>query len=183
VYLLHQRSVALDMAKTDSFFIRAIQSTNGTTIATDTIDLGAFVDALGEHVLRIHNITVQISDAGGAVAPITVTANSEETLFWQLTTQNNGAIVTNDDKSLVAGGRMLLVNVSGSSGLTDVVDIGDRADQWWTNGYLIAVENMFLSVDLTAAPVTGDINVAVIMECTSEKLTKGAAMALALSQQ
>lgn len=171
------------MAKTDSFFIRAIQQTNSTTASTDTIDVGAFVDALGEHVLRIHNVTVQISDGGGAALPITITANTEETLLWQLTTQNNGAIVTNDDKSVIAGGRMLLVNESGSSGLTNVVDVGDRADQWWTNGYLIAVENMFLTVDLTAAPVTGDINVAVIMECTSEKLTKGAAMALALSQQ
>ena len=171
------------MAKTDSFFIRAIQSTNGTTVATDTIDLGAFVDALGEHVLRIHNITVQLTDAGSASGAIHVGANSEETLFWQLTAQDNGAIVTNDDKSVIAGGQMQLVNTSGSSGLTDVVDLGDRADQWWTNGYLIAVENMFLTVDLTTAITTGDVNVAVIMECTSEKLTKGAAMALALSQQ
>ena len=44
------------MAKSDSFFIRA--SVDGTLGAFEqtTIDLGAYVDALGKSVLRIHNI-------------------------------------------------------------------------------------------------------------------------------
>ena len=64
----------IGMAKSDSFFIRASTSFNGTTYAQSSVDLGAYVDALGKSVLRIHNISVQW---GEPVTEIAVAANQE----------------------------------------------------------------------------------------------------------
>jgi len=57
------------MAKSDSFFIRASVTGNGTTYAETSIDLGAFVDALGKSVLRIHNVQARIIDADNLSTP------------------------------------------------------------------------------------------------------------------
>ena len=89
---------AADMAKTDSFFIRASATYNSTTFVQETIDLGAFVDALGKSVLRIHNISVQYGTPPFAPAP---TANSDNANAFQLTTQSQTGMVTLDDKSVV----------------------------------------------------------------------------------
>jgi hypothetical protein len=54
------------MAKSDSFFIRASLNTDNTNaFFQDAIDLGAYVDALGKSVLRIHNIAVSVTDSTG----------------------------------------------------------------------------------------------------------------------
>ncbi len=51
------------MAKSDSFFIRkTVDINNNNTFQQDVIDLGAYVDALGKSVLRIHNVQVTYSD-------------------------------------------------------------------------------------------------------------------------
>jgi hypothetical protein len=54
------------MAKSDSFFIRAsLLVGNLGSFKQDSIDLGAYVDALGKSVLRIHNVAVTFSDDKG----------------------------------------------------------------------------------------------------------------------
>jgi hypothetical protein len=78
------------MAKTDSFFIRASVDTNTTTFAQASVDLGAYVDALGKSVLRIHNIATQYGDPVDAP---TVSANSTNVIAFQLTTQSQSAMV------------------------------------------------------------------------------------------
>ena len=45
------------MARTDSFFIRqTLNADNTEAYQQVALDLGAYVDALGKAVLRIHNI-------------------------------------------------------------------------------------------------------------------------------
>ena len=57
------------MAKSDSFFIRAqVNAKNDLSFNQVSVDLGAYVDALGKSVLRIHNIAVQVTDATGTTA-------------------------------------------------------------------------------------------------------------------
>lgn len=165
------------MAKSDSFFIRARVATNGTTYAETSIDLGAYVDALGKSVLRIHNLAVQYGDP-----PFVLPAgspNSASTVQFQLTTQTQNALVNATNKSLVASGA-LLASQDQTSAYVDVSDNLDISPQHWTNGYLIGVEQMYLGVDQTADRVDA---VSIVMECTVETLSQSAAMALALSQQ
>lgn len=154
--------------------------TNGTTFSEEAIDLGAYVDALGKSVLRIHNI--QVKYGAGVFAPSLGTGTVQSTAY-QITTQSQTDMVVLDDKSLVASGSLVLSNAgAGAAGVTTINDNTDIGPQHWTNGYLIGVEQIYLGTDSsTAGPQVTEISV--VMECTVETLSQNAAMALALSQQ
>jgi len=163
------------MAKTDSFFIRATIATNGTTFEQESVDLGAYVDALGKSVLRIHNIAVQY---GSPLDTYAGAANSSTSSCFQLTTQSQTAMVNASDKSVVAAGRLAIA--TGAAEVSMMSEALDVAPQHWTKGYLVGVEQMYLAVDQTFNHVN---RITIVMECTVETLNQSAAMALALSQQ
>ncbi len=175
------------MAKTDSFFIRkTINIQDDLSYYQDTIDLGAYVDALGKAVLRIHNIAVQYTDSTGRTPSLTGSSNGTSASGdFQLCTQTQAdMVVPGNNKSVIASGRMTTYSF-GTTGTvfpsitSNDLDIGP---QHWTNGYLVGVETLYLG----GAATTGwaeDVYVSVVLECTSETLSKEAAMALALSQQ
>jgi len=171
------------MAKTDSFFIRKSVTLTGATFVQETIDLGAYVDALGKAVLRIHNIAVQYSDPSGATPDLTTSTNAAAD--FQLTTQTQAdMVIAGDNKSVVSSGRIVAFNIDSTDGVpTQVYQDLDIAPQEWTNGYLIGVEQRNLGGRRTAAGWDENVVVSLVMECTSETLSKEAAMALALSQQ
>ena len=173
------------MAKSDSFFLRGIVTSNGTTYAQAEIDLGSYVN-LGvskSTLLRIHNVAVQVTD-DTAISPITT--NGSAKISHQLTTQSQTAIVRADDKSLVASGSLQCYNAeiaSGSFATGNVIESFDIAPQHWRQGYLIGVDALFLGVDLSASLDSGEVQVAYVMECTLEGATQANSVALALSQQ
>ena len=169
------------MAKSDSFFIRASTAFNGTTYAQSSIDLGAYVDALGKSVLRIHNIAVQYGAPMDAIAPSLGVA---EVNSFQLTTQSQSDMVDVTDKSLIASGKFQVISGSNAANCTPFFsDTLDLAPQHFTNGYLVAVEQIYLGVDSTDTNSEGIGQVGIVLECTVETLSQSAAMALALSQQ
>tara|TARA_R100000697_G_scaffold6356_1_gene11821 strand:- start:101 stop:592 length:492 start_codon:yes stop_codon:yes gene_type:complete len=163
------------MAKSDSFFIRASTTTNGTTYAQSSIDLGAYVDALGKSVLRIHNIAVQY---GTPLDSYAGASDSSTQSVFQLTTQSQASMVAATDKSVIASGSLAIATTGPAvSMMSESLDV---APQHWTNGYLVGVESIFLGVDQSFNHVN---QIAVVLECTVETLSQSAAMALALSQQ
>jgi hypothetical protein len=165
------------MAKTDSFFIRASTATNGLTFAQSSIDLGAYVDALGKSVLRIHNISVQYG--APLELPATLTPNEDGAVAFQLTTQSQASMITAINKSLVSSGQLTYAS-DANAVLSVLEETQDISPQEWKNGYLIGVEQIYLGVDQSADRIS-EINI--VMECTVETLNASAAMALALSQQ
>tara|TARA_Y100001937_G_scaffold28554_1_gene41196 strand:- start:485 stop:1000 length:516 start_codon:yes stop_codon:yes gene_type:complete len=171
------------MAKSDSFFIRASAEFNGNNFVETTIDLGAYVDALGKSVLRIHNIAVQYGDPTDVLNPSAV--NTVQSNLYQVTTQSQTAMVALDNRSVVASGA-LIVSCGDPAFGTEILDIDDTSDvgpQHWTQGYLVATENLFLGIDSTGATALGQDKLSIVMECTVETMDQNAAMALALSQQ
>ena len=165
---------------TDSFFIRASVNSNAGNYAQTEVDLGAYVDALGKSVLRIHSIAVQ-TYPGTLGNDWSIPANTESNITWQLTTQTQGALVSASDRSVVATGRLDICNNAPGAGWTSLSEASDILPQEWTNGYLIAVESLYLGADADAQLVDGTVDI--VMECTVETLSQQAAMALALSQQ
>tara|TARA_R110001583_G_scaffold123824_1_gene275228 strand:- start:517 stop:1047 length:531 start_codon:yes stop_codon:yes gene_type:complete len=167
---------------TDSFFIRTTKDLGNTnTFHEKAIDLGAYVDALGKSVLRIHNIQVTYSDANGASS--TIDANEVGVAQWQLTTQSFGSLQLSSNRSVVSDGRIHMFNDQGSPKLaSNVSDVNGINLHEWTNGYLIAVEQLYFGGSATTTFV-GDVYCSIVMECTVETMTQSAAMALALSQQ
>lgn len=152
----------------------------GGVYTTENVDLGAFVDALGKTVLRIHNISVQYNFAGSS--PEVVLANGDGHVAFQLTTQDQGGLVLATNRSVVSSGYLDAANSSGvPNQYSFVTQDLDLAPQEWTGGYLVAVESLQLAG--LAAGFTRNCDVSIVMECTSETMTSSAAMALALSQQ
>jgi hypothetical protein len=171
------------MAKSDSFFIRAkISGLTGGTFGQTAIDLGAYVDALGKSVLRLHRLSVQYVFDGVGGTPTVTIANGEAHTEWQLTTQSQASMVDATDKSVISTGNLQSVNATAVANhysfSTQDVDINPED---WTNGYLIGVEQMYLGGKATNFQKACDI--ILVMECTVETLSSSAAMALALSQQ
>jgi len=174
------------MAKSDSFFIRAKVQTDGTNYAQAEIDLGSFVN-LGvskSTLLRVHRIDHQWRDSvDPGQAAFDQDANAQATYVWQLTTQTQGAVVTMDDKSVVASGSLICGNSTTVAGnLTLLTDVTDLSPAEFQNGYLVGVDSMFLGVDCSIAP-SNAIDCCIIMECTLETATQANSVALALSQQ
>lgn len=60
----------------------------------------------------------------------------------------------------------------------------DNLPQLWTNGFLIAVDTLYLGGEASTGWVgTDNMTISIVMECTVETMSTAAAMALALSQQ
>jgi hypothetical protein len=167
------------MAKSDSFFIRASVTGNGTTYAETSVDLGAFVDALGKSVLRIHNIQARIVDENQLSTPSK--DNTNYFAGFQLLTQTQTGLVAFTERSLIAAGTLTVGETNGS--ITAMSETNDLMPQDFENGYLVAVDTIFLGIDQNIASDLGEVQAQLILECTVETLSQSAAMALALSQQ
>jgi hypothetical protein len=165
----------------DSFFIRAKAVMPAAAFVEQEIDLGSFVN-LGvskSTILRIHAIEVQIADASD---PEKGPYLDDGTLNvgWDLCTQQQTTLVPLSDKSVIASGRYMI-----SENVRVLFDsVGkDMMPQTWTNGYLVAVDTLYLNVDADDSSSAGDYNVCIVMECTLETATQATSTALALSQQ
>jgi len=171
------------MAKSDSFFIRAIARTSGANYVPSDIDLGSFVNlgVKSSTLLRIHNVSIQYSDDSGPEHPIYANTATPATVCWQLTTQQHSTMVTADDKSLVSSGRIQMFG-DGTNALGND-EIVDMNPQNWKNGYLIGVDTLFFAVDTVGTVASGEVDCAIVLECTLENATQASATALALSQQ
>ena len=124
------------------------------------------MDALGKSVLRIHNIQVTYSDSAGASS--TITSGSTAVAQWQLTTQTFGGLQLASNRSVVSDGRCHFVNQESAAGLASVVSDANGINlQEWTNGYLIAVESLYLGGSASTG-FAGNVYISVVMECTVE---------------
>ena len=171
------------MAKSDSFFIRATTSVGmDNAYRQNAIDLGAYVDALGKSVLRIHNIAVTFSDDSGR-SPELDGSDSAAAAQFQLLTQTATDIVLPSTKSVIASGMLNAARVKSGNGVADSTsEAFDNLPQLWTNGYLVAVPEIYLGGAATTTWYE-NVSVTIVMECTVESMSQAAAMALALSQQ
>ncbi len=88
------------------------------------------------------------------------------------------------DKSLVTCGALMLYGDPNSTahGVSASHDI-DVNPQDWRNGYLVAVDSMFLGTEAGGTVASGDSVVSIVLECTLETATQASSTALALSQQ
>ena len=170
------------MAKSDSFFLRATQDINqDTNYYEGSIDLGAYVDALGKSVMRIHNIAVSFTDANGRNLDMTGATNASAD--YQLLTQSQSDIVLASDRSVISTGKINASRSISGNGVAGTVSHDyDVLPQMWTNGYLVGVDTIYFGGAATTT-WNENVHVSMVLECTVETLTQNAAMALALSQQ
>jgi hypothetical protein len=173
---------------TDSFFIRATVTPDDTgTFVQSTVDLGSYVDALGKSVLRIHNIEFEWAQATDGAIPNgapKLDATSAADAVWQLTTQTQTGLIPLSNRSVVGKGQIWALNLNAASAAPGNVHNDSVAPQHFTDGYLVAVESLFLGAQATSGWAAGsNLTCNMVLECTVETLSQSAAMALALSQQ
>ncbi len=167
--------------KSDSFFIRqTLNADNANTYQEIPLDLGAYVDALGKSVLRIHNIAVSFTDPEGKA--LEVSASTSAAAQYQLLTQSQADIVFSSNRAIISSGKLYGVNMLNDTHYPQVSHDTDVLPQMWTNGYLVAVDTIYLGGQ-ASSQWTSDVYMSVTLECTVETMSEASAMALALSQQ
>jgi len=168
--------------KSDSFFIRQTLNINNLgTFEQTPLDLGAYVDALGKSVLRVHNIAVTFSDSTGNAVQVDATVDSAAAQF-QLTTQSQGDTVLSSNRSIIASGIVYAVNQFTTDNFPQLSHDMDVLPQMWTNGYLVAVDSIYLGGEASQG-WEEDVYCSITLEATVETMSEASAMALALSQQ
>jgi len=174
------------MAKSDSFFIRfevpvTVNATPTSSYNQIPVSLGSYVDALGQAVLRIHNIEYEWTTRDNQ--PPKMDGNKASPATFQITTQSQPTLVSLFDKSTVAKGMLWARNPDATDNCPAEVYNDSHAPQHFSNGYLVAVETLYAAAQVGADWKDTNLKVAVVMECTIEKMSQSAAMALSLSQQ
>jgi hypothetical protein len=178
---MYDNLLRLVMAKKNTFFIRANTVVTNAYGQTE-IDLGAFVDALGSSVLRIHRVDVSIRDEAFPESTIIVAASGTGQITWQLSTQSNTGMVFASERDVISLGCLNFSNVDPViQRPTWMSDAADLLPQNFASGYLVATEQIYLGAHASALSTNASLTV--VLECSVEKLTKEGAMALALSQQ
>jgi hypothetical protein len=167
--------------KSDSFFIRQTLNANNTnTYEQIPLDLGAYVDALGKSVLRIHNVAVTFSDPNGKA--LEIGGSTSAAAQFQLCTQSQTDIVFSSNRAVISSGKLYGVNTLTGDHYPKVSHDTDVLPQMWTNGYLVAVDAIYLGGQ-ASSQWTSDVYMSITLECTVETMSEASAMALALSQQ
>jgi hypothetical protein len=174
-----------NMAKSDSFFIRALVTVSGVTYAQTEIDLGSFVN-LGvskSTLLRVHNVQAQYLDNSDRSAMIYYDGGIPGGMLrWQLSTQTQSSVIKASNKSYITGGAYSQASTTGVL-VQNADETADANIMNWTNGYLVGVDSIFLGADSSATWDSGDVDISIILECTLENATQASSTALALSQQ
>ena len=174
------------MAKSDSFFIRfevpvtVDASTPENSYNQIPVSLGSYVDALGQAVLRIHNIEYEWVTSTDQ--PPKMDGNKASPAAFQITTQSQTALTSLFNKSTVAKGMLWARNSDTADNVPSTVYNDSHAPQHFTNGYLVAVETLYAAAQVGADWKDTALKCCVVMECTIEKMSQSAAMALSLSQ-
>ena len=170
------------MAK-NTFIIRTrVNAGNGGAYAETEIDLGSYTN-LGSskpEVLRIHRAIVQITDGSGQMP--TLGADLAASVAWQLTTQTQTALVDPVNDSWVCGGRAGLRNPDSATNPPSDAFEETLLAQDYQAGSVIAVPSLFLG-GFGAGEFTNDVFYNILLECSTEPMSKANAVALAISQQ
>lgn len=170
------------MAK-NTFLIRTqVDAGNAEAFQQTEIDLGSYTN-LGSskpEVLRIHSAHWYVQNDDGTMP--TMGANKAGEIAWQLTTQTQTALVQITDDSFLMGGQAGVRNGDSAANPPSTAFSDAILPQDLTAGVVVAVPSLFLG-GLVGSEFTQDCNIGVILECTTEAMSKANAVALAISQQ
>jgi len=168
----------------NTFWIRASVNIGNAGLYKQTeVDLGSYTN-LGSskpEVLRIHTVQLAISDSVGEAPAVNATKGAS--LAWQLCTQSQTDTILVTDDSFVSGGRAGLRNDDSTDTLPpNQAWESTLLPQDYMAGYVIAVPSLFLG-GKAGAEFAEDVYISVMLECTTEAMSKANAVSLAVSQQ
>ena len=168
----------------NTFLIRAqvLLSQSGDTYNQTEVDLGSYTN-LGSskpEVLRVHGAHMYFQDAGGAIPDMTGDKAGE--LVWQITTSSQTSTILASNDSFLMGGHAGLRNPDSASNSPSQSFDQNLMPQDFVAGQVVAVPSLFLG-GFIGSEFGVDAYVTVILECSTEPMSKANAVALAISQQ
>lgn len=170
------------MAK-NTFLIRTtVDAGHAEAFAQTEVDLGSYTN-LGSskpEVLRIHTAHWYIQNDTGTMPAMG--ANTAGEIAWQLTTTSKSALAQVTDDSFLMGGQAGVRNGDASPNPPSNAFSDSILPQDLAAGVVVAVPSIFLGA-LVGSEFTEDVNIGLVLECTTEPMSKANAVALAISQQ
>ena len=171
------------MAK-NTFLIRAqvVLSNASDTFNQTEIDLGSYTN-LGSskpEILRVHGAHFYIQNSTGSMP--TLGGNKGAELSWQITTTSKTSMALANDDSWLMGGIAGVRNSDSADNPVNQAFSDTVLPQDFTAGQVVAVPSLFLG-GLVGDEFIQDAYGTVILECTTEAMSKANAVALAISQQ
>lgn len=168
----------------NTFLIRTqVKLSNaGDTYNQTEVDLGSYTN-LGSskpEVLRIHGAHMYFQDSLGAIPDCGGDKGAE--LVWQITTTSQTSAILANDDSFLMGGHAGLRNADGDPNSPSQAYTNHLMPQDFVAGQVVAVPSLFLG-GFMGSEFTVDGYVTVILECSTEAMSKANAVALAISQQ
>lgn len=172
-------------AKTSVFYLtERLTVTPSSTEATDTIDLGAYVDVADRQGILVHDVdfVFQGVDANGNVAGVLESVTADSEFAVQITDLNRGALVFADDRALVASGAMIVDDSNGvSSNAGDLYpdNFGPTSAQ---GGRIVINDQMYLRGILQSGTIGANLGVSIVarIKCSVITLSQKDFMAIAL---
>ena len=171
------------MAK-NTFLIRTnvtCSHTGGAYNETE-LDLGSYTN-LGSskpEVLRIHSAHVYFQSSNGDI-PF-MGGDKAGTINYQLTTSSQTGLVQIIDDTFLLGGQAGVRNGDSANNPPTDSFAAHFMPQDLEAGLVVAVPSIFLG-GLIGSEFTEDGNIGLVLECTTEAMSKANAVSLAISQQ
>lgn len=170
------------MAKNTFLIKMRVNAGQAESFNQTEVDLGSYTN-LGSskpEVLRIHGAHLYLQDSTGTMP--SMGANKAGEIAWQICTSSQSGIVSATDDAFLLGGQAGLRN--GDASVNPPSDAFSDAilPQDFTAGQVVAVPSLFLG-GLVGSEFEEDVYISVILECTTESMSKANAVALAVSQQ
>lgn len=171
------------MPPKNTFLIRAnVNAGHAESFNQTEIDLGSYTN-LGSskpEVLRIHTAHFYIQDSANTMP--SMGGNKAGELAWQLTTTSQTAMVSITNDSFLMGGQAGLRNGDSAENPPSDAFSDSILPQDLEAGIVVAVPSIYLG-GLVGSEFTEDCYLGVVLECTTEAMSKANAVALAISQQ
>jgi hypothetical protein len=166
-------------AKTSVFYLtERLTMTTAGDFYSDTIDLGAYVDVADRQGVLIHDVDFVVQGTS-ATEGLASAFGGSAACVMQLTDLNRGEIVFNDDRALVASGRMSYLTGSSFDNTADLYpdNFGPTSAQ---GGRIVINDQMYFQAESSAIAANKAINVTVRIKCSVISLSQKDFMAIAL---
>ena len=170
-------------ARSGTFFLRAVDITDGATMQSTSTDVSSFVNVLDGELLRIKQIWWQWgSDGGGPVRGADLGASAGCSATASISTESRTTVGSMSSNDIVSQNTLYAHSDSG----TNIDFIGNETSanpSDFDDGYLVATDAIFLNVNQGSGDTfANDIAVTAMMECEIVKLSLSDAQAVLVSQ-
>jgi len=160
------------MAKNDTFFLRTVLTSSGTSYVSDNIDISAYTNPSVGRVLVVDKAFMSYTtDAGGPVLPADLASSgtASKQMGAQACSEKQTGLVEMSDNSLFARTNLYAgMAVAGVLSTMEQTSALNPAE--FESGFIIPTDNIHVGID-TSHAWNGEINVGFLFEVHTEKLS------------